>query len=373
MLDKNGFKRKTYQDLKEDLEAKFRENFGNDVNISTRSPLGILLMIFAWFLSLLWEVAERVYNSAFVSKATGVQLDRLGPYIGLTRNPAFRSYGEIQIQGTPGHVVEAGDQFRTSKGVVFDLTDNVEINSSGLGIGSVECTIAGKIGNVDAHEIIIAMNPSEHIESVTNLAATEGGEDEETDSDFRRRYFAANSQGASLLDQVLEVPGVRYALINENPTAMEQNGIPPHAISPFVFGGADEDVAAAIFSKKSGGIQSFGSTIVDVTDSQGIIHRIGFSRPYFIDVYVQINIMPGAKFPANGRLLLQQEVINYLSNLSIGDDVILSKIIRSTSVVEGIDDISITLSTNGQDYSPQNIDIPIDSVVRTSIEKVVVL
>ncbi|WP_281998686.1 baseplate J/gp47 family protein [Priestia flexa] len=372
ILDKNGFKRKTYQELKSDMEEKFKEGFGADINLSARSPLGILLMIFAWFLSLVWELAERVYNSAFVSKATGVQLDRLGPYIGISRNGSTRAYGEIRIKGTPGHVVEAGNQFKTERDVVFDLTDNVEIGSDTYGIGPVECTIAGEIGNIGANEITVIVNPSDKVEAVTNLEATSGGEEEETDSEFRKRYFQSGSQGTSLIDEVLEVPGVRYALINQNVYGTEHNGIPPHAIAPFVFGGNDLDVAAAIFRKKAGGIQSFGTTIVDITDSQGIIHSIGFSRPIFVDIYVKVKVTPGDAFPSNGKSLLQQTIVDYLSNLSIGDDVVLSKLIRITSVIEGIDDLEILLSTDGISYNVQNIAIGTDSVARTSLDKVVV-
>jgi uncharacterized phage protein gp47/JayE len=372
MLDKNGFKRKTYQDLKGDMEDKFREMFGADINLSSRSPFGILLMIFAWFLSLVWEIAERVYNSAYVSKATGVQLDRLGPYIGIFRNGATRSYGEIQIKGTPGHVVEAGDQFKTAKEVVFDLTDNVEIGSDGYGIGPIECTVSGEIGNVGINEIMVIVNPSDKVESVTNIEPTASGEEEETDAEFRARYFQSSSQGTSLLDSILDIAGVRYALVNENVYSIEQNGIPPHAIAPFVFGGKDEEIAAVILKKKPGGIQSYGTTNIEVLDSQGLTHSIGFSRPHFVDVYVRVLVTPGAKFPSNGKSLLQQTILTYLDDLSIGDDVIVSKLIRITSAVEGIDDLEITLSTNGINYSIQNIAVATDSVVRTSSDKVVV-
>ncbi|WEA46802.1 baseplate J/gp47 family protein [Priestia aryabhattai] len=372
ILDKTGFKRKTYQELKSDMEEKFKEGFGADINLSARSPLGILLMIFAWFLSLVWELAERVYNSAFVSKATGVQLDRLGPYIGVSRNGATRAYGEVQIKGTPGHVIEAGDQFKTAKEVIFDLTDNVEIGSDGYGIGPVECTVAGEIGNVGVNEITVIVNPSDKVESVTNTEATAGGEEEETDAEFRARYFQSSSQGTSLLDSILSVPGVRYALVNENVYPVEQNGIPPHAIAPFVFGGNDQEIAAVILKKKPGGIQSYGTTNIDVLDSQGLTHTVGFSRPNFVDVYVKILVTPGAKFPSNGKSILQQTILDYMNSLSIGDDVILSKLIRITSSVEGIDDLEITLSTNGVDYSVRNIDISTDSVVRTDANKVVV-
>lgn len=372
ILDRTGFKRKTYQDLKSDMEEKFTEMFGADINLSARSPLGILLMLFAWFLSLIWEIAERVYNSAYVSKATGIQLDRLGPYIGLSRNKATRSYTEVRVKGTPGYVVEAGDQFKTANEVVFDLTDNIEIGSSGFGTGPVECTVAGEIGNVGVGEISIQVNPSDKVESVTNPEAAVGGEEEETDTEFRARYFQSSSQGTTLIDEILAVPGVNYALVNENPYSSVQNGIPPHAIAPFVFGGTDEDVAAAIFRKKAGGIQSYGTTLINVVDTQGIAHEIGFSRPKFVQAYVKVIVTPGATFPSDGNTLLQQSIVDFINELAIGEDIILSKLIRISSAIDGIDDIQITLSTNGVNYNAQNIAIPIDSVAQTSAEKVVV-
>ena len=79
MLDGTGFKRKTYNDLQQEMDQRARELFGDDINTSERSPIGILIRLFAWFLGKSWELAEKVYNSGFVTKAEGVQLDNLTP------------------------------------------------------------------------------------------------------------------------------------------------------------------------------------------------------------------------------------------------------------------------------------------------------
>ncbi|EGY0055736.1 hypothetical protein JHL82_002889, partial [Listeria monocytogenes] len=63
MLDENGFKRKTFDELLTDMEIKATELYGEDVNLSAHSALGVFLRIIAWFLALSNELAERVYNS----------------------------------------------------------------------------------------------------------------------------------------------------------------------------------------------------------------------------------------------------------------------------------------------------------------------
>lgn len=67
MLDETGFQRQTYSELVDSIEDRAREQFGEDVNTSSKTPLGIIIRIFAWFLAGLWDIAERVYNSGFVS------------------------------------------------------------------------------------------------------------------------------------------------------------------------------------------------------------------------------------------------------------------------------------------------------------------
>ena len=119
MLDKNGFKRKRYSDLVEDMTLKAKELFGEDTNLSERSFLGILIRLFAWFLAIIWEVAEKVYNSGYMHKAEGIQLDRKAWEFGITRLQEQHAQGTIEIHGTPGFVVEEGTLFETDKGILF--------------------------------------------------------------------------------------------------------------------------------------------------------------------------------------------------------------------------------------------------------------
>lgn len=377
MLDRNGFKRKRYSDLIEDMTLKAKELFGEDINVTERSFLGILIRLFAWFLAIIWEVAEKVYNSGFVSKAEGIQLDRLGAYIGISRLQATREMWEIQLTGKPGYLVNDGTQFETDNGIIFELAEVVELDEQGNGTGTVVCVQEGSVGNVNVGDIHIFTNPDENLYSVTNTELLVQGRDRETDEEFRQRYFQSTSKtGASTIESiqatVLEVPGVKSVSITENSSSTEENGIPPHSFSVFVYGGSDQDVAKAIFQTKPAGIQAFGTTVVPVQDSQGMTHYIGFTRPSVIDVFVRLTIQRGTNYPANGDDLVRTEVLTYFEQLMIGDDVIVSQLIRAVGNIDGVVDVSVELSTDGTTYVTSNLAIPNDSVAMTATDKVVI-
>ena len=78
-LTEKGFRCPTYVELLNALEYKARELFGAKAKLTVRSPLGIFLRIFAWILSILFQLTEDVYNSRFIDTAVGTSLYNLGP------------------------------------------------------------------------------------------------------------------------------------------------------------------------------------------------------------------------------------------------------------------------------------------------------
>lgn len=65
-----GFRLKTREAIVADMEVKAKEVFGPNVNLSAKSPLGILIGLVSWPLSLVWLALQGVYNSAYVDTAT---------------------------------------------------------------------------------------------------------------------------------------------------------------------------------------------------------------------------------------------------------------------------------------------------------------
>ncbi|OPA77522.1 hypothetical protein BVG16_13810 [Paenibacillus selenitireducens] len=189
MLDDKGFKRKRFADLLDEMEAKAKEAFGVTVNTAERSPLGIILRIFAWFLGKLWALTEDVYHSAFINTARGVSMDRLSANMGVVRFPERFSSGPIEITGTPGYLVVSGFVCGTKSNVLFSTTHDVVIGENGQASVEVQAVLAGSGGNVPPGTITEVINPDPNISSIRNIISIEGGRERETDNEFRERYL----------------------------------------------------------------------------------------------------------------------------------------------------------------------------------------
>ena len=93
-LTSQGFRRKQYTDILSDMQARAKSFFGEDVNLSDRSPLGLFIQSIAWEQSRLWEEAEKVYYAGYVDDAEGVQLDGATKYAAITRKGPQQATGD---------------------------------------------------------------------------------------------------------------------------------------------------------------------------------------------------------------------------------------------------------------------------------------
>ncbi|UUT26296.1 baseplate J/gp47 family protein [Bacillus velezensis] len=242
MLDETGFQRLTYSELLDGMEDKAKELFGEDINTSSKTPLGIILRIFAWFLAGIWDIAERVYNSGFVSKSEGVQLDRLGSNFGISREPAAEAVTTLFFTGEPGFVIEEQTQYTTESGIYFELIEDVVIGDDGTGTGAAVSLSKGIINNVAANTITEQAETLEGVYSVNNPEAAAGGTDEESDPEFRARIKksvegSSASTNSGIISALLAVSGVRSANIVANNTMQtDADGNPPKSIHAYVLG-----------------------------------------------------------------------------------------------------------------------------------------
>jgi uncharacterized phage protein gp47/JayE len=382
LLDATGFKRKRYSDLVDDMTLKAKELFGEDTNLSEKSFLGILIRLFAWFLAIIWEVAEKVYNSGYMHKAEGIQLDRKAWEFGITRLQEQHAQGTIEIHGTPGFVVEEGTLFETEKGVLFELIEDVTLDDNGVGTGDIVCTEPGTKGNVPANTITIVSNPNENITSITNPEPTEGGRERETDAEFFARYQQTlsglgSSNVDSIIGELLKVNGVRAATVIENNQSVpDAEGRPPNSISVYVLGGDANEIAKAIFKKKAGGIETYGTEQVEVFDIGGNPHTIKFSWATEVPIVIQLTIQKNDRFPADGVQQVKTELVKYIggedadgtfyAGLNMGETVTFSKLINQVYKIDGIDDVDLLVGIKGQTLGTSNITMNINEVAKIS-------
>lgn len=383
MLDENGFKRKTYNELLYDMSEKAKALFGSDVNVSGHSVLGIIIRIVAWFLSISHELTERVYYSGFISQATGVSLDRLGANNGIYRNPATVAVVELEFSGKAGYVINEGVCFSTENKIMFQMIDVVKIDDSGFGKGRAISLEKNASSNVPANTITVQVEPTEEIISVNNPARAEGGAERETDKAYRDRIGISvrGNPGPpinGILTALLEVSGVRTASVVENKTMKTDSyGNPPKSVHVHILGGVKEDIGQAIFKSVAAGIDTVGAEEVEVKDLGGFSHIVKFDYAKAVPIFVNISIQVDSKFEESGTEKLKTVVNNYINNLTMGEVVRFSYIYPLVYQIPGIvvADVKIGLSaeaTEAKDIKlkpDESAECIPENVVITNVEK----
>ncbi|EJU22942.1 baseplate J-like protein [Peptoanaerobacter stomatis] len=373
-LSEKGFKRKLYSDIENDLFIRAKDMFGNDINLSERSPLGIFLRVIAWSLSLIWQVAEKTYHQGHLSSAEGLSLDYVCEKADIYRFPALKATGEVKFTGKAGKKIYKGFKVATNNNVVYETVEEVQISSDGTVKAKVICTQLGDIGNVDANTIKTIINPELDIDSVNNTERFLTGREVETDDELRDRYklsFIASGKATinAIIAHLLKIPTLKGYKVLENDTMEVKNNMQPKSIKVIALGGTDEEIGRAIFESKAAGIQTNGNVTYMATDNLGYKHEIKFSRASEVSIFAKIDIT--FNITTINKDELKKEVISrfkkYIRSINMGDTVIISKII-SAILSEDIKDVDVMIGKSNASLARSNITL-LDEEVPTVMDE----
>lgn len=371
-----GYNRKTYDDLIEEAQNRAKNLFDPNIQLSENSFFGLLLQCYIFFQDALWQELENTYNSAYIDTAVGVQLDGLVKYANIQRKQSTKATGVVTFTGVDSTVIPVGTLV-ASGDIQFTTTVESVISGGTVDI-NIEAEELGGDGNVNATTITTLINPISGVTSITNASATTGGQDEETDEELKDRYYLSLSTGGkgtldAIRADILVVSGVRAVIINENTEDIIVGGLPPHSFECIVDGGDDTNVAQAILDSKPAGIDTHGDITETVQDDSGTDRDIKFSRPTTIDIWVNITVTTDSGYPVGGDSEIESNIVDFINNLAIGDDVIINQLIPEIYKTDGVVDITtLELSDDGVTFNPTNITIADDEKAQTDTIKVVV-
>lgn len=143
----------------------------------------------------------------------------------------------------------------------------------------------------------------------------------ESEEELRvRREASVLGRGKSTLDGIgaamRQRSEVRDAKVFQNTAHETVDGIPPHAVEPVLLGPTGSDVDQAwtetLHESVAGGIRSYGTTTKQVTDSYGIDHPIGLTRPEEVPLYARIVVRANRRqWPTTGKELAKAAVLGY--------------------------------------------------------------
>ena len=211
--------------------------------------------------------------------------------------------------------------------------------------------------------------------SVYNYVAGEPGEDLESDESLRvRRAAAARVRKSRATDPAIEaalldVRGVSSALVKSNRGfATDSDGIPGKSFNSLVIGGNDNEIAQCIYENQPSGIQSWGNTTVNVTDSHGIEQQISFSRPTPVYLWVKVtySLYDEEAFP--GQDVVKDALVEWAEKeYTLGKDIISTRINQGLYDVPGIGVATCSVAvTDSPDTAPSSASYETDKRIPVS-------
>jgi len=135
-ITEQGFTLKRLQDILSEQQQKATELFqdlvasGEAVDTSTSSTLGRLIALDAPGDADLWEVAQQSWNALDPNSATGISLDNLAQYGGISRFPASASTAVGLFIGDNGTLVAGGSVVRSADNNEFSVSGSVALSPS---------------------------------------------------------------------------------------------------------------------------------------------------------------------------------------------------------------------------------------------------
>lgn len=244
------------------------------------------------------ETAE-LYNSAYVSTATGYSLDKAVWIAGIKRDAGDFAVGKITITkkatSTSMIIPAYSEVVVENKIYITQNTTNDTVTSATYEV-DIKAQVVGTQYNIPTGTKMQFVSPNVNVESIITSTDIIGGTNLETDEELRARFFymleaTKNSSLPSIISQVSSVNGVTFITGKENNTdAVSGDGLPPHSIEIQVVGGTDEDVAEAIVRTKAGGIATHGTTDIEIT-IDGVVYNVKFTRIQDTVVYYKFTVV----------------------------------------------------------------------------------
>ena len=230
--------------------------------------------------------------------------------------------------------------------------------------------------------------PSNDKRKGTSGSATLGRDDESHEAFRLRRSQLTRVTGSGALEALraalLNVDGVQQAFVYENDTGeTDASGRRPSEFECVVQGGDSVDIAKTIFLKKPLGGTPYRApgdegVTVGVSDTQGTVRPIKFSRPIETRFYVTVDIEAirgvfGAGVEINGQQEVRDSIKDVGDSLSIGTDIKNLRFGCAPLSVAGVHDVTkIAIGIEENPTDEGNISISDRTLATFASEDIVV-
>lgn len=363
--------------LLSDIKARFVELFGDNLDLSPTTTQGRLIELFNRSETFTLQACAAVSNMLNLNKANGFVLDDLGALFLIERKPATKTSTTVVLTGVPNTIIPANTRIKTAEGNIFVNPASAVIGSDGSVSVRYQAVETGAIPALP-NTLKIIMDGVNGLETANNPANAVIGQEQESDGDFRNRIkISLNTNAIAVLSaikaSVEQVPGVvgSYCYDNYDSSAVIIDGlsVPAHSLLVVVDGGDDQEIANAIYAKKTAGTgyvaeeNDAGYTVVEkdvIDEAYGTTYKVRFVRPTLTDVDIVVNVARKSYSGDN----LEQAVKNAIMTFANGDNPEVDGIVIGGSlspfevgaaISSELPDVfitSVSVGVHGQSVSP---------------------
>ena len=342
------FDKKDFSQLLEAMRDSLQEKSQTQFDFQEGSVVRTLFESFAYEMAVFYEQMERVYLSGYVDSAEDTDLDKVVAVLGIKRGEPEYATGKVTFERDVGIDEEIEIPINTL--VTTEDTDKnpkkayktIEIQTIPEGdsrvIVRVQAEEPGGIGETETETIVIMPQPVTGIKSVYNQEAVRfSGKERETDTELRNRaketlLSVSGANTTSIKNALLSIPGVKEVQIKE-PFDENQESQVYGLIDVFVDAVDFESVKPQLESK------------IEQVRAAGIYVRLKEPIPVTVDAVFLIQVNPELKFSQESeRQSFKQTVANeikiYLEQLTIGESLVYTKLIRQLLSVPGVNDLN---------------------------------
>ncbi len=327
-IDATGLHIPVYSDILASLVASAQQIYGSDIYLGTDSQDYQFISAFAAMVNDSNQLLQAVYNARSPVTAIGSALDGVVAINGVPRPVATPSTASVVITGTAGTTITGG-LIADANNYQWSIPSPTIIPSGGTITVTATCQTSGVI-SAPANTITVIVTPTSGWTSVTNPSAATVGTAVASDAQYRSLQAISTAQPSQSLTQGLQgalagVTGVTRSAVYENDTpSTDSNGIPANSICVVVEGGSSQTIAQTIWSRKSIGCGTYGTTTVNVTDSYGVVTPINYFILAYQTIVASISIHQLTGYSSATTTAIQAAIASYVNGLPIGGTVYIS-------------------------------------------------
>ncbi len=348
--------------------------FGGGMSKSLTTPQGQIAMSETAIIASRNDDLAWLINQINPDFAEGRMQDAIGQIYFLDRIPALGTTVTATCTGLVGTVIPANSVASDNKGYLYYSLAEATIPASGSvdvvfqnqATGPIACPIGA---------LNIIYRAIAGWSGVTNATAGVLGNDVESRANFeyrRKQSVAGNAKNqlGAIYASVLSVPGVTDAYVIQNNTGatvtkgVTNYSMEPHSLYIAAYGGAQADIADAIFRKLNPGPSMLGNTAFTIVDSENYVqpypeYEIRWNTPSAASVYFKIELANNNSLPGDIVAKVKEAIIAQFNGEDGGTRARIASSVFSGRYYSGVQDIdpenvdiySISLSRNGTTYS----------------------